>query len=188
MNDHERSLYNESELNYLRDLFIAEIKRIDEVFAEREKQVNLAMSASQKAIDKAEIESERSRQASNEWRAAMNDRERQFVHTELHERLQTQVDAVITRQDQARGRSSAWVAAAGIIATLLAIGVGQLISQGITSADVSNQIQREAPWNRDKSQIERRILILEAQEQRLQLQISNLQNDLQAHVLIDARK
>jgi septal ring factor EnvC (AmiA/AmiB activator) len=74
-----------------------------------------------------------------------------------------------------QGRRVAWIAAAGIIATLLAIGVGQIIRSGITSADVSNQIQREAPWNRDKAGVERRITVLERRQEQVRIEISRLE-------------
>jgi len=162
------------------DVLAAEIRRIDQVLSEREKQVNMALVASEKAIDKADTEAERARQAANEWRGAMADRERGFTPITSHNVLREQVQAVIDSQNQSRGRQAAWVAAAGIIATLLAIGVGQILRQGLTSADVSQQIQNEAPWNRDKSAITRRITILEQQVQRDQIAIAKLSSDLRA--------
>jgi len=188
MNDHERCVANATDLQSLKDLFDSEIRRIDQVLAEREKQVNLAMLSSQKAIDKAEAEAERVRQSQNEWRGAMNDRERGFTPLSAHDLLQKQVEVLSQRQNEGRGRQTAWVAAAGIMATLIAIGVGQIIRQGITAADVSQQIQRESAWNRDKPIVERRITLLETQQQHQAIQISKLQSDLRAHVLIDTRK
>jgi len=160
------------------DVLAAEIRRIDQVLSEREKQVNMALAASEKAIEKADTEAERARQASNEWRGAMSDREASFVPQAQFKTLQTQVSVITDAQNQARGRQAAWIAAAGIIATLLAIGVGQIIRQGITAADVSQQIQREAPWNSDKEQVERRITSLELQEQKLEIQLNKLQQQV----------
>jgi hypothetical protein len=175
---------DEHDLDALRDLFQSEIRRIDQVLAEREKQVNLALTASEKAIDKADTEAERARQAANEWRGAMSDREKGFTPLTAHDLLQRQVNDVVTRQFEARGRQAAWVAAAGIIATLIAIGVGQIIRQGLTTADVSQQIQREAPWNNDKGPTERRISILEQQVKANQIQL----NKLQQQVLLTTRR
>ena len=182
-----------SELNpgegfHLRELFDAEIKRIDQILAEREKQTQNALAASQHAIDKAEQEGLRAREAANEWRSAMVDRERQFASRESHDLLESQVDYLRRAMDTGVGRRTAWVAAAGIIATLIAIGVGQLISQGLTAADVSQQIAREAPWNRDKAAITRRIVLLEGQIAHEQVEIARLQSDLRAHQILDARK
>ena len=162
-----------------------ELKRIDQILNEREKQVTLALSTVQREADRASLEAERVHQASNEWRQAMNDREKRFVPMESHDLLEGQVDYLRRAMDTSQGRRTAWVAAAGIIATLLAIGVGQILRQGLTAADVSQQIQNEAPWNRDKDQIERRIAQLENQEQLLEIQLNKLQ---QRVLLLDGRK
>lgn len=162
----------------LRDLFDAEIRRIDQILSEREKQTNIALGAAQRAIEKADTEAERVRLAQNEWRGAMNDRETKFVRREEHDLLEGQVDYLRRAADAGAGRRTAWVAAAGIITTLIAIGIGQLLTQGLTAADVSQQIQREAPWNKDKDQIERRITKLEHQEQVLEIQIQKLQQQI----------
>ena len=128
--------------------------------------------------DVAETEAERVHTAQNEWRSAMLDREREFTSQESHDLLETQVDYLRRAMDTGSGRRTAWVAAAGIIATLLAIGIGQLLSQGLTAADVSTQIQNEAPWNQDKAEVERRIQILERQTESLALQNGKLQQQL----------
>lgn len=168
----------------LREIFEAEIRRVDQILAEREKQVALALTNVQHAADKAEQEAERMHRASNEWRSAMNDRERQFATRDSHDLLESQVDYLRRAMDTGVGRRTAWVAAAGIIATLIAIGVGQILRQGLTAADVSQQIQREAPWNRDKEQVERRIEVLERQVQLLEIQV----NKLEQRVLLLNRK
>ena len=129
----------------------------------------------QHSAGKAEAEAERVRQAQNEWRSAMNDRERQFATRESHDLLEGQVDYLRRAMDTNVGRRTAWVAAGGIIATLMAIGVGQILRQGLTAADVSTQIQNEAPWNRDKEQVERRITNLERQQQVLEIQVNKLE-------------
>jgi hypothetical protein len=179
---------DEHDLAALRELLLAEIKRVDQVLAEREKQVNLALATSERATNKAEQEGLRAREAANEWRAAMADREKQFATRTAYDTLQSEVDYLRRTQDTSAGRRTAWVAAAGIIATLIAIGVGQIIRQGITAADVSQQISREAPWNRDRAAYTQRLRQLEAQIQHQQIEISKLQSDLRAHVILDPRK
>ena len=84
----------------LRDLFDAEIRRIDQILAEREKQVNLALEASQHAIEKAEQEGLRAREQQNEWRQAFSDRERSFTTKEAHDLLETQVDYMRRYMDE----------------------------------------------------------------------------------------
>src|SRR4029077_9086914 len=44
--------------------------------------------------------------------------------------------------------------------------------------DVSQQIQREAPWNRDKDQVERRITALEVGQQHLEIEINKLKQQV----------
>ncbi len=166
------------DLRGLRDVLLSEIKRIDQVLMEREKRVDLAFNASQRAIDKAEAEGLRSRQASNEWREAMSDREKNFVGQTSHDLLQAEVDYLRRSQDTSTGRRTAWVAAAGIIATLMAIGIGQVLRQGITASDVSQQIVREAPWNKDKTEVERRISRNEADIELLKLKVNKLEQQV----------
>ena len=174
-----------SDVDSLQELFESEIRRIDQILMEREKEANRALAASERAIAKAEAEGLRARESQNEWRGAMNDRESAFATNEVVGELRRQLIEVRKSQDVATGRRVAWVAAAGIIMTLLAIGVGQIIRQGITSVDVSSQIQREAPWNRDKQQVERRITLLERDVQGLEVKVNKLESDLRAHQTLD---
>ena len=173
--DHERGVVVSEKLAALRDLFESEVKRLDQLLAEREKEAQKGLA-----------EALRARELANEWRATLNDREKSYTRVEAHDLLAKQVDTIAARQIEGRGRQTAWVAAAGIIATLIAIGVGQIIRQGITASDVSAQIQREAPWNRDKAAVTRRIALLEAQVQRNEIDIAKLQSDLRAHQALDA--
>lgn len=153
----------------------AEIKRLDQVLVEREKRIDVALSAITSAGEKSEAESLRSRQAANEWRSAMADRESRFATAGSLDTVKEELGLMRSALSEWQGRRVAWIAAAGIIATLLAIGVGQIIRSGITAADVSNQIQREAPWNRDKDEISRRVARLENDNERLRISISRLQ-------------
>jgi len=175
MNDHARCLNNEREISYLRDLFEGEIRRLDGMLHEREKQMDAAIKAMETADTKAEAEALRARQAANEWRQAMADREKRFATVASMETMDKELGTVRGAISEWQGRRAAWIAAAGIIATLIAIGVGQIIRQGITAADVSTQIQREAPWNRDKAGIERRITADEKQDAKQELEITKLQ-------------
>jgi hypothetical protein len=175
MTSDERCIHNEHEIAYLRDLFEAEIKRLDGLLHEREKRVTTALEAIADAGGKAEAESLRARQAANEWRSAMADRESRFATAASHDTLEKELTVVRESISEWQGRRVAWIAAAGIIATLLAIGVGQIIRQGITAADVSTQIQREAPWNRDKAGVERRITVLEKRQEQVRIELSRLE-------------
>jgi hypothetical protein len=175
MNDHKLCVDNQREIAYLRDLFKGEINRLETILGEREKQVSIALKSIDMASDKSEAEALRARQAANEWRSAMVDREKRFATVTSLETLDKELGGVREAISEWQGRRVAWIAAAGIIATLLAIGVGQILRSGISSADVSHQIQNEAPWNRDKEQIEQRITILEKRHEQVRIEISRLQ-------------
>jgi hypothetical protein len=105
----------------------------------------------------------------------MVDREKRFATVTSMETMDKELGTVRGAISEWQGRRVAWIAAAGIIATLMAIGIGQILRQGITSADVSRQIQNEAPWNRDKAGIERRITVLEKRQEQVRIEISRLE-------------
>lgn len=52
---------------------------IEGILAERDKAIAAALSAAEKAVDKAEADNRKWREAANEWRGAMTDRERDFL-------------------------------------------------------------------------------------------------------------
>lgn len=84
-------------------------------------------------------------------------------------------DRLQIRLDEQAGRRQATTIAISVIATILAVMFGFIWNAQISSAEVSEQIQREAPWVNDKATVERRIDALEATNQRQALQISALQ-------------
>ena len=51
---------------------------VDAMFTEREKAVNAALAAADKAVTKAEANAETWRENANEWRGAMSDRDREL--------------------------------------------------------------------------------------------------------------
>lgn len=160
--DHEICVHNEREIAHIKELLDREVRRLDEKSA------------------LAEAESLRARQVANEWRSAMVDREARFAPATAVVAVQKDIDGIHSALSEWQGRRVAWIAAAGIIATVIAVGVGQVIRQGITAADVSNQIQREAPWNRDKAGVERRITVIERQTNLNSLELSKLQQRVDA--------
>lgn len=80
-----------------------------------------------------------------------------------------EIDEVKGELHENTGRRASWGVAAGVVMAILAIMFGVVLQRGITSSDVSNQIQREAPWNRDKGGIERRLAHLEGEETNVEL-------------------
>jgi hypothetical protein len=64
---------------YIETRFEAQEKAVSAALAAAEKAVVAALASSEKAVDKAEVSAERWRNAANEWRGAMGDRERDFL-------------------------------------------------------------------------------------------------------------
>lgn len=52
---------------------------IDQRFEDSRKAVDVALSSSEKAVEKAETNTKQWQNSANEWRSAMNDRERNFL-------------------------------------------------------------------------------------------------------------
>jgi len=52
---------------------------VDQRFDDQSRAVDAALVSAEKAVDKAELENRRWREAANEWRGAMTDRERDFL-------------------------------------------------------------------------------------------------------------
>lgn len=88
---------------HLEHVIAALDRLIDQRFEAYEKAISKAEATSEKAIDKAEANSERWRASSNEWRGAMNDREKNFLSQDAYDRahvaLADKMDAAIKALD-----------------------------------------------------------------------------------------
>jgi hypothetical protein len=115
---HEPSLREvTAELDGLRDLIKSELKSIKEVMDERDhryedrftamdEKTGLALTSSKEAVNKAEVAQEKRFDNTNEWRAAMQDRDRnQMPRVEIEQRL------------DALGNTVKW--AVGLVITLM---------------------------------------------------------------------
>jgi hypothetical protein len=115
---HEPSLREiTAELDGLRDLIKSELKSIKEVMDERDhryedrftamdEKTGLALTSSKEAVNKAEVAQEKRFDNTNEWRAAMQDRDRnQMPRVEIEQRL------------DALGNTVKW--AVGLVVTLM---------------------------------------------------------------------
>lgn len=51
----------------------------EKILTEKDKAINIALAAAKEAVGVAEANAEKWRNQSNEWRGAMNDREKNFV-------------------------------------------------------------------------------------------------------------
>ncbi|HEY2674394.1 MAG TPA: hypothetical protein VGJ07_29005 [Rugosimonospora sp.] len=87
----------------------AQDKAVSAALAAQEKAVEAAFAAAQQAVDKAEVVVERRLEGTNEWRAAMNDRERTFMPRQESERragaLEEKVAVLAERVNAITGRS-----------------------------------------------------------------------------------
>lgn len=76
MSDPERSGWT---LTTLKQLMDERDRRYGEVSEAKERAISAALAAAEKAVHVAEINAEKWRMNANEWREAMNDRERNFL-------------------------------------------------------------------------------------------------------------
>jgi delta 1-pyrroline-5-carboxylate dehydrogenase len=70
-------------LDTLKALMDERDRRYGEVSAAKEEAVKIALADAEKAVSVAERNAEKWRDNANEWRAAMTDRERMFLHKNM---------------------------------------------------------------------------------------------------------
>jgi hypothetical protein len=112
--------------------FTAQNQAVNAALTAQKEAVAAALAASEKAVAVAEANAEKWRASANEWRGAMNDRERILMpRSEAEKSLAAnaeKVDALATRIDRTEGRSgglnAGWgylVAAAGLVLVMITI-------------------------------------------------------------------
>jgi hypothetical protein len=80
---------------YIDRRFDDQEKAVQAALMAADKGVSAALASAEKAVDKAEVGAERWRNAANEWRGALNDRERDFLtRREFYAMLVTAIAAV----------------------------------------------------------------------------------------------
>ncbi len=107
----------------------AQDKAVQAALVAQEKAVQAALAASDKAISKAEDQAERWRQSANEWRGAMNDRERAFVSRVEYDQGMSNINEKIARLDRQSqmtegnkaGHTEVWVYLFGAIGSIVGI-------------------------------------------------------------------
>ncbi len=113
----------------------AQDKAVQAALVAQEKAVQAALAAADKAVLKAEEGAMRWQQSANEWRGAMNDRERTFIpRTEFNQAVETLGDKiekleklVLATMNNRQGSDQTW---AYVIAGLgILIGAAGLISR-----------------------------------------------------------
>jgi hypothetical protein len=86
-----------------------------------------------------------------------------------------EIEQMQTQMDEARGRRNAGGIAIAVVVTLVTMILGWMVQNSLTQAEVSAQIQREAPWNSDKTEIKGRILTLERELEQARSRIAALE-------------
>jgi hypothetical protein len=89
-----------------------------------------------------------------------------------------EVDEIKDRLNESTGRRTAIAASISVVVAIFAITFGVIVNNQVTRAEISDQINREAPWNKDKAIVEGRISKLESQNAAQRLQISQLQTQI----------
>ena len=117
---------------YIERVIVEHDRRYEERFVAQQMAVRAALDAAAEATMKAEQNAERWRNNANEWRAAMTDREKNFMsqgqaNTQF-DALEKQIALLNKRNDIAEGRiggvSAGWgwlVGAVGLIGSIIAI-------------------------------------------------------------------
>jgi hypothetical protein len=98
-------------------------RRYTELAEERARALEAALAAAEKANELAQANAEKWRENANEWRGAMQDRDRELpsrreVET-LFKGIDARVDAVEAHQDRAGGKSEGIALSGGVLAASL---------------------------------------------------------------------
>lgn len=100
-------------------------KAVGAALAAQEKAVSAALASAEKATDKYEREVERWRANSNEWRSAMDDREKNFLsidaYTAAHGPLAADVADLKKTRDQNQGRQMAMTVFMGVAFAIITV-------------------------------------------------------------------
>lgn len=124
---HLRELIDERDRQYAQR-FEAQALAVSAALAAQEKFAAAQAASAKEAIEKAEMNTDAWKASANEWRGAMGDRERNFVHRSEKEALEKELAALTSRLDRIDGRSgglnAGWgylLGAISLISALLAI-------------------------------------------------------------------
>lgn len=150
--------------------------------------VDTRLEAGRDAIRVATLAIDARLELLNEFRAQSAEKDVNFARVEELKEVKRQLGLIVgdhvnrrdfeaLRDDQVagRGRRTAYAATIGIVVTIVVVLFGFIARAGITHSDVSQQIQNEAPWNKDKPAYTQRIVSLERQVHDSQVSIARLQ-------------
>lgn len=101
-------------------------EHFEKILAEKDKAINIALAAAKEAVGVAEKNAEKWRDSANEWRGAMNDREKKFLSAETFEAYKESTEKAMIiqkeRGDKGEGRSESYTKFIGwIVAAAIAI-------------------------------------------------------------------
>jgi acyl-CoA reductase-like NAD-dependent aldehyde dehydrogenase len=89
--------------------------------------ISAALSAAEKAVQVAEVNAERWRNSANEWRAAMDDRERRFAQRDAMETADRNLQGQIDDLKPSR-QSQQWVVTTVLAAISAFVAIGAVIA------------------------------------------------------------
>jgi hypothetical protein len=97
---------------------------------------------------------------------------------EVKEDQSKSIEKIREQLDIQSGRRSGLALAGGIIATVLAVMFGFIWNSQVTRAEISDQIQREAPWNKDKTGVISKLAKLESDNVGQRIMINQMQTQI----------
>lgn len=108
--------------------FMDQEKAVAAALAAQEKAVAAALAAAALAVDKAEENAEKWRDAANEWRGAMDDRERDFMRSDQasveFSNMRTTISELKELRGKGMGLNAAWgylIGAVGLAAVIVTL-------------------------------------------------------------------
>lgn len=97
----------------------------ERILEEKDKAVHIALAAAKEAVTVAERNAEKWRNDANEWRGAMNDREKNFMSRSEFEIYKTATEKALNlREGRGLGLSQGWgflIGAAGLVAVIVSL-------------------------------------------------------------------
>lgn len=100
-------------------------EHIEGILVERDKAINAALQAAEKAVSVAEKNAEKWRDSANEWRGAMNDREKTFMPRAEFESYKSGAEKALSlekeRGDKGEGKSTGYAQFIGYIIAVAAL-------------------------------------------------------------------
>lgn len=129
-------------LQHLKAIIEANDLRYQERFSAQEKAIAAALNSQEKAVRTSEINSDKWRANANEWRAAMTDRDRNFVSSAEFKLIKERMDL---HEGEGTGMKNMWGIIVAGIAIMISV-VTFIAGRSNTSVD-SQQIQQNGNFS-----------------------------------------